>query len=405
VAVTPDLLAPSAGARPRASRRALPAAAILLGLTTWGTSAAAQLPAPEPATSAPYERARVLVESGRGAAGRALVDSLLAMAKAGSPEYAEALWWRAVLAPEGGAAERDLRTLVVVFHASPRAVDATLRLAQLDLARGRAADARERLERLRRERPEASTRARASYWLARAQLDGGDSRTACTTLNDAASAAVPGDAVARQVVAFRRRLPGCELTVAIGSGAGGDSAAGTPTRGMVAPGGAGLAGAPSAASATRAGGAPPGAVAGAPPRTTDTTAVAVVPDPRAAAPTNRTPPAASPTPRTPSPAPASPAPTSPAIASTPAAGAPAAGARGYTVQLAAYDTRSDAESMAARLTARGHEARVTGTAAPYRVRVGRWARRADAVAAQRDLAQKGFRGGWVADAEPAAAAP
>jgi cell division protein FtsN len=61
--------------------------------------------------------------------------------------------------------------------------------------------------------------------------------------------------------------------------------------------------------------------------------------------------------------------------------------------------------MAARLTARGHEARVTGTAAPYRVRVGRWARRADAVAAQRDLAQKGFRGGWVADAEPAAAAP
>jgi hypothetical protein len=44
---------------------------------------------------------------------------------------------------------------------------------------------------------------------------------------------------------------------------------------------------------------------------------------------------------------------------------------------------------------------VAGTAAPFRVRVGRWPRRADAVAAQRDLAQKGFRGGWVADAEPA----
>ena len=396
MAVTPHRLPPSAGARPAGRRRALPAAAVLLALASLGTSAAAQLPAPEPATSAPYERARVLVESGRGVAGRALVDSLLAMAKAGSPEYAEALWWRAVLAPEGGAAERDLRTLVVVFHASPRAVDATLRLAQLDLARGRAADARERLERLRRERPEASTRARASYWLARAQLDGGDSRTACTTLNEAASAAVPGDAVARQVVAFRRRLPGCELTVAIGSGEVRDSVASAPTGGMVATGAAGTAGAPAAPSATRTGSAtssaPAGGSAGGPPGTTDTSTVAVGPDPRTAAATVRTPPAA-PAPRTPPPSPSSAAPAAPATA------------RGYTVQLAAYDTRSDAESMVARLTARGLEARVAGTTAPYRVRVGRWTRRADAVAAQRDLTQKGFRGGWVADAEPTAATP
>jgi cell division protein FtsN len=58
-----------------------------------------------------------------------------------------------------------------------------------------------------------------------------------------------------------------------------------------------------------------------------------------------------------------------------------------------------------RLTARGIDARVAGSAAPFRVRVGRWPRRADAVAAQRDLAQQGFRGGWVADAEPVAATP
>ena len=153
MAVSPHRLPPVPGCRPRARHRALPIAAALLALAGSGTSVAAQLPAPEPATSAPYERARVLVESGRGAAGRALVDSLLGVARAGSPEYAEALWWRAVLSTDAGAAERDLRTLVVVFHASPRAVDATLRLAQLDLARGRAADAREGLERLRRERP------------------------------------------------------------------------------------------------------------------------------------------------------------------------------------------------------------------------------------------------------------
>jgi cell division septation protein DedD len=341
-------------------RRALPTAAALLAIAGSGTTAAAQRPAPEPATSAPYEHARVLVESGRGAAGRALVDSLLAIAKAGSPEYAEALWWRAVLATDGGMAERDLRTLMVVFHASPRAVDATLRLAQLDLARGRPADARERLERLRRERPDASTRALASYWLSRAQLDAGDSRTACTTLSEAAAAAVPGDAVARQVIAFRRRLPGCELTVAIGSGAGSG------------------AGSDGAATSTR---------------TTDTSAIASAPAPSAAAPPVRTPAPAS-----------SAAPRAPTATETPTATS-TAGARGYTVQLAAYDTRRDAESMVARLTARGLDARVVGSAAPFRVRVGRWPRRADAVAAQRDLAQQGFRGGWVADAEPVATTP
>lgn len=307
-------------------------------------------PLPESApVGAPYERARALVESGRGEAGRALVDSLVGAAEPGTPAHAEALWWRATLARDGAAAERDLRTLVVEFPASPRAVDAGLRLAQLELARGRPAEARERLERLRREQPEGAPRARASYWLARAQLDAGDSRTACTTLNEAAGSALPGDPVARQVVALRRRLPGCELTVAVGSGFG-----------------TGADGVPDASPA-----------AGGPPRATDTTVTPPAPNP----------PAAAPTPATPTPAPPA-----------PPARAAATGAA-WTVQLAAYDRRPDAESMVARLVARGLEARVSGEAKPFRVRVGRWAARAEAVAAQRALAAKGLRG-FVTAAEP-----
>ncbi|GLC24992.1 SPOR domain-containing protein [Roseisolibacter agri] len=338
---------------PRALLAAL-AATATLALTPAARAGAQGTTGPLPESSpvgAPYARARALVESGRGAAGRALVDSLLSAAAAGSPAYAEALWWRASLARDGASAERDLRTLAVEFPASPRAVDASLRLAQLELARGRPAEARERLERLRRDQPEGAPRARASYWLARAQLDAGDARTACTTLNEAAGSALPGDPVARQVVALRRRLPGCELTVAVGSGgAGADS-------------GAAPAVAPSAA--------PP---AGGPRRATDTTATPVAPNPSNAAPT----------------------PATPVPASTPR---PAAGGARWTVQLAAYDRRPDAEAMAARLVARGVEARVSGDARPFRVRVGRWATRAEAVAAQRELAGKGMRG-FVTDAEP-----
>ncbi len=334
---------------------ALLAALALTPAVRGGAQTTGPLPESAP-VGAPYERARALVEAGRGVEGRALVDSLLGAAAAGSPAYAEALWWRATLARDGAAAERDLRSLVVDFPASPRAVDAALRLAQLELARGRPAEARERLERLRREQPEGAPRAQASYWLARAQLDAGDARTACTTLNEAAGSALPGDPVARQVVALRRRLPGCELTVAVGSGGAGEGAV----------------------------------AAGGPPRATDTTASAPVPDPGAA---------------TPTPATQTPSTETPSTAAPPARAV--AGGRAWAVQLAAYDRRDQAEAFAARLAARGLDARVAGDAAPFRVRVGRYGTRAAAVAAQRELAARGMRG-WVAEdtaAVPPGAAP
>jgi hypothetical protein len=55
----------------------------------------------------------------------------------------------------------------------------------------------------------------------------------------------------------------------------------------------------------------------------------------------------------------------------------------FTVQVAAYDTKSAAEKLATRLRGQGLEARVVGTGKPFRVRVGRFATRVEAEEASR----------------------
>ena len=85
-----------------------------------------------------------------------------------------------------------------------------------------------------------------------------------------------------------------------------------------------------------------------------------------------------------------------------AAAAPVAGrgeGRGaYTVQVAAYNTRAEAERLQRRLRARGFEARVAGSAKPYRVRIGRYATRAEATEAMRRMQQANVFG-FVTEAE------
>jgi TolA-binding protein len=68
------------------------------------------------------------------------------------------------------------------------------------------------------------------------------------------------------------------------------------------------------------------------------------------------------------------------------------GIGGYTVQVAAYDTRPAAEALIERLKAHGYTARLASTTRPFRVRVGRYDTRAEAVAAQQRLKSKGIEG-------------
>lgn len=59
--------------------------------------------------------------------------------------------------------------------------------------------------------------------------------------------------------------------------------------------------------------------------------------------------------------------------------------REFSVQVAAFDTRAEAEAQAKRLVGRGFSARVVGRAKPYRVRIGRYATRERAESARRQI--------------------
>ena len=91
-----------------------------------GTPAAAT-PIPRPANDSLYRRARKLVLEGNGAAGRALVDSLLARATTGTAEYGDALYWHGALSATLADAERDYRRVIVEYPLAFYADDARSR--------------------------------------------------------------------------------------------------------------------------------------------------------------------------------------------------------------------------------------------------------------------------------------
>lgn len=90
------------------------------------------------------------------------------------------------------------------------------------------------------------------------------------------------------------------------------------------------------------------------------------------------------------------APTGNTTASTTNAAAPtgkAASSTGkYSVQLAAFNTRAEAQSLVTRLKKSGIEARIDGNAKPFRVRTGRFNTRAEADAALAKLKRQGHNG-------------
>ena len=176
------------------------------------------------AVAAPvFARAQRLVAEGQGAAGRAIVDSVIRATPEGSDVFAEALYWRASLAATAAQAERDYRTLTVEYSMSPRAPDALMRLGQLELARGDRAEALRHLERLVLEHPTSPARARASYWMARVYFDGNDAPRACAAIDAARASAAPAEGALRaQLDGYATRCQGVVRKIS-----GGDSAATT----------------------------------------------------------------------------------------------------------------------------------------------------------------------------------
>ena len=323
--------------------------------------AAAQSPAVNPA----YLRAQTLVNDGNAAAGRAIIDSMIAAATPGSNDYAEAVYWRGVLAATAADAEMDYRRIVVDFPLSPRVEDALIRLAQLELARANYDGALRHLNRLVAEHPQSPSRPRAGYWMARALFDKNDIQGGCAATADALSRLNEGDAELRnQITYLNQRCAGVVLA-APSQTAPADSTVATVTT-------------------TPAQTTQPAPI----PATTTPATVAPSPAPvPPPAPVVATPPRTNPTP---APPPAATPREEPRPAST--------GSSAWSVQVAAYNAKSQADAMVATLKRNGYEARVDGTAAPFRVRIGRYATQGQASAVQRSLKAKKIDG-FVVQAE------
>jgi hypothetical protein len=310
-----------------------------------------------PADSA-YIRAHRLVAQGRGDAGRAIVDSMLRVVATGTPEYAEGLFWRASTATRAEDAERDYLRIVIEYPLSPRAEDALIRLAEMEMLRGDRTRAQRHLQRLIVEHPNGASRAKASYWLARLFFEANELTRACNELSTARSKLPATDVELKNQVEYQaQRCVGVEMGGGGGSGVGGrgaDSGAGSR----------GVSGGSATGVSSNTGASNPATASNA--RTSS-------PPPASAAPPQTPPPAS----RLPLPA-----------------------TRTFTVQVAAFPTRDAAATFMESLRAKGYEVRVWGTEAPFRVRIGTFATRAEAgVLAQEVRTKMISKDAWVTETE------
>jgi cell division septation protein DedD len=202
---------------------------IPIALVAFASSAAAQA---EPRVVEPvFIRAQQMVTAGQDSAGRAVVDSVLAVTPDGVPRYAEALFWRATLSKTAAGAERDYRRIVVEYALSPRAQESLLRLAQLEMTRGDRVGARAHLERLQREYPVGVASTRGSIMLAQLAFADGDDATGCNAVAAARAGLAITDVELRNQLDYHG--PRCANLAA--RVAAGDTVMATPTPAAAAP--------------------------------------------------------------------------------------------------------------------------------------------------------------------------
>jgi cell division protein FtsN len=278
--------------------------------------------------------------------------------------YPEALYWRASLASNAADAESDYKHIVVDYPLAPQAEDALLRLAQLELARGDREGALIHLQRIPRDYPRSKSLARASYWTARVLFEKNDVPNACAANANALAQAGDAEIELRNQIQYQgQRCPSSSLPATVTTQA-----------------------APSPAPALPASASPPSVQKAA---ATDTVSVTASVPAETVAQNQRpkVPPRANDTkPITvdlsKSPATAKPA-TKPSLASRPV---------NYSVQVAAYNRKTEADKLTSDLTRRGYQARVDGKVAPFRVRIGRYATMKDAEDALRRIKAKHMAG-------------
>lgn len=316
----------------------LSSALIFCAATVAGAQSAAR------SADATFSRAQEMASNGNIVGGRALIDSVVKATSPTSPVYPQALYLRATLATNAADAESDYRHIVVDYPLAPQAEDALLRLAQLELARGDRDDALAHLQRIPRDYPRSKSIARASYWIARVLFEKNDVAAACAANTNALAQAAPGEVELRNQIEYQSQ----RCTSYAKTSASSTPAVTTPTASTETP-----------APVTRTEPAP---TVVAPVETARPIIVAAPPE------------------KLPIPAPAE--------AKSPATSP----ARAWSVQVAAYNRKAQADQLASTLEKRGYSARVDGTTAPFRVRIGRYASAKDAESALREIKSKKMAG-------------
>lgn len=330
-----------------------------------GTTATAQSAAR--AAELVFIRAQELASDGNTVAGRSLIDSIIRTTPPTSPIYPEALFWRATLATSAAAAESDYRHIVVDYPLAPHAEDALLRLAQLELARGDRDDALLHLQRIPRDYPRSKSLARANYWTARVLLEKNDIAGACAANAKALTQTAAGEIELRNQIEYQGQRCASHAAAeraaneaATASSAASGTASSTPSSTVTADTPVAASSTPIVAAATPA--EPPASPRVTPSVTGNDTRPSRI-------------------------EPKTPVPSAVEVGTV-----TASNSRPYSVQVAAYTRKSDAEKLASSLENRGYDARVDGTVAPFRVRIGRYATNAEAQAALREIKSKRMDG-------------
>jgi len=285
-------------------------------------------------------------QEGRSDSARMKVRRLLAATSPSDSLYPQIIYTQAMVASEANEMRRQLQRVAVEYSSSSWADDALLRLVQLDYASGNLEGSARNLERIRLDYPGSPLLPQASYWAARTYFDQKNPELACRWLADGLAVSRGNIELQNQLGYLDQRCNSVRTAIA-----GRPPADSQPTP-------------ETAAADTVRAPAPHPKAAPAPP------AAAATPAP---APVNAGPPAPS---RPPAQAPAdTDRPITPPAASQP----PPTAAR-FRIQVSAVRSAATAEAAARRMRAQGHDVVTLEEGGLYKVRVGRYATRLEAVA-------------------------
>jgi cell division septation protein DedD len=280
-------------------------------------------------------------QEGQGDSARIKVQRLLAATAPGDTLYPQIIYTQAMVANDAAEMRRQLQRVAVEYSSSSWADDALLRLVQLDYASGNLDGAARNLERIRSDYPGSPLLPQAAYWAARTYFDRKNPDLACRWIADGMAASQGNVELQNQLGYLNQR---CSTVVLAGPRPATDSA---PTLARASPDTA-------KAAAPRPDTTKPAAPSpGQPSTRSDSTWTELKPAPAA-----------------PEPKPAAP----------PKPAAAAASAR-FRIQITAVRTAATAQSIVAKLKARGLSPVTVQEGGLYKVRVGEYASKAAAVAA------------------------